>query len=188
LIHPEKLDWQNLSVQGIADYCATINTPENTQLFLAQFNSLVPDLQTALCSSLENHQVDQSISSHLISWSKTDPKDIQKLSSTLRALCQAQDKQTRQVFIQSVLNSAQGKEPNVLMLIAARHWQCLNNEQILIQYINLLANTDENTFAGLFSDLVQIPEVRHSMLSVLRWPEKSPQLTRSIGQLFGQAN
>lgn len=189
LIHPEKQDWQNVSVQGIADFCATINIPENTQLFLARFNSLVPEIQTALCSSLENHQVDKPITSHLINWSQTDPKDLQKLSSTLRALCQAQDKQTTQTFIQkNVLNSDQGKEPNVLMLIAARHWQCLNNEQILKQYINLLADTDEDMFAGLFSDLVQIPEVRNSMLSVLRWPEKSPQLTLSIGQLFGQAN
>jgi hypothetical protein len=188
LVSPKKQDWQSVSVQGIADFCATIKTAENTQLFLAQFTSLVPEMQTALCSSLENHQVDRPISSHLIGWSQTEPKDLQKLSSTLRALCQALDKKTIQAFILSVLNSDQGKEPNVLMLIAARHWQCLNHEKILKQYINLLADTDENTFVGLYSDLVQIPEIRHSMLGVLRWPEKSPQLTRSIGQLFGQSN
>ncbi len=46
---------------------------------------------------------------------------------------------------------------------------------------------ENEAFIGLYSDLVQIPEIRKPMLNVLRWPEKSPQLSQAIGRLFGQA-
>jgi hypothetical protein len=49
-----------------------------------------------------------------------------------------------------------------------------------------LAVCEYELFIGLYSDLVQIPEMREAMLGVLRWPEKSTQLTHAIGQLFGQ--
>ena len=57
---------------------------------------------------------------------------------------------------------------------------------ILTLYVELLAICEDQPFIGLYSDLVQIPEIREAMLGVLRWPEKSPQLTQAIGQLFGQ--
>ena len=67
-----------------------------------------------------------------------------------------------------------------------RHWQYLKESATLTLYVEQLAVCKDNVFIGLYSDLVQIPEIRENMLGVLRWPEKSPQLTLAIGQLFGQ--
>ncbi|MCF2948356.1 DUF3549 family protein [Paraglaciecola aquimarina] len=185
---PVKLAWQDVPVQGIADFCRTSNEPENTDLFVKQFNYIAPELQNALAISLENNQPNSTISSFLIDWYNGGETDIQRLTLVLRAISQATDTESVQGLILQILNSEIGQDAHILMLIAARHWQYLKNDKVLELYIELLANSEPNTFIGLFSDLVQIPSIRPSMLSILRWPEKSTSLTQAIGQLFGQTN
>ena len=63
------------------------------------------------------------------------------------------------------------------MLIAARHWQYLKESAILTLYVELLAICEDNVFIGLYSDSSANTRNKRSMLGVLRWPEKSPQLT-----------
>ncbi|WP_158967060.1 DUF3549 family protein [Paraglaciecola sp. L3A3] len=183
---PQKNDWQTIPVQGIADFCATISTVASSELFIKKFNDVAPEMQYALCASLENHQLNSTLCEHLITWCQQQDNNQNRLAATLRALCQGQEQQKIQEFLISVLMSPQGITLDILMLIAARHWTHLNNENLLKQYIQLLAEMGPETFIGLYSDLVQIPEIRETMLSILRWPEKSPQLTQAIGLLFGQ--
>ena len=186
LTSPELHDWRNVSLQGIADFTASLQQGTLKQLMLKQFATLAPDMQYALCASLENHPIDEDISTLLINWYKQDLQDEKRLHSVLRGVCQSQAKTAVNSLISSVLNSDIGQTSAVLMLIAARHWQYLKGSVILTQYVELLAICEEDTFIGLYSDLVQVPEIRETMLGVLRWPEKSPQLTQAIGLLFGQ--
>jgi hypothetical protein len=139
-----------------------------------------------LCASLENHSIDEDISTLLVNWYQQNVEDEKRLHSVLRGLCQSQAKAAVNSLISSVLTSKNGQTSAVLMLIAARHWQYLKESVILTLYVEILAICNNDTFIGLYSDLVQIPEIREDMLGVLRWPEKSPQLTQAIGQLFGQ--
>lgn len=186
LTNPEHLDWRNVSLQGIADFTASLQQNKHRLLLLKQFSSLAPDMQYALCASLENHKLDEEISTLLINWYHQDIEDEKRLHSVLRGLSQSQARAAVNSLISSVLNCTNGHKSSALMLIAARHWQTLNELTILTIYVELLADCDEDVFIGLYSDLVQIPEIRESMLGVLRWPKKSPQLTLAIGQLFGQ--
>jgi hypothetical protein len=186
LTHPERHDWRTLPLQGIADFTASLQHGQRRHLLLKQFSTLPPDMQYALCASLENHQIDEDISKLLINWYHQDVRDEKRLHSVLRGLCQSQDKTAVSSLISSVLNSSDGLKSSVLMLIAARHWQYLKESAILSIYVELLAVCEDTPFIGLYSDLVQIPEVREAMLGVLRWPQKSTQLTHAIGQLFGQ--
>ena len=186
LTHPERHDWRTLPLQGIADFTASLQHGQRRHLLLKQFSTLPPDMQYALCASLENHQIDEDISKLLINWYHQDVRDEKRLHSVLRGLCQSQDKTAVISLISSVLNSSNGLKSSVLMLIAARHWQYLKESAILSIYVELLAVCEDTPFIGLYSDLVQIPEVREAMLGVLRWPQKSTQLTHAIGQLFGQ--
>ncbi|WP_293747888.1 DUF3549 family protein [uncultured Paraglaciecola sp.] len=183
---PEHQDWRTIPMQGIADFAASIQQGNRKQLLLKQFLALAPDMQHALCSSLENHSIDEDISALLITWYQQDVKDEKRLHSVLRGVCQSQAKAAVNSLIFSVLNSKKGQTGLTLMLIAARHWQYLKESANLTLYVEQLAVCKDNVFIGLYSDLVQIPEIRESMLGVLRWPEKSPQLTLAIGQLFGQ--
>lgn len=186
LTTPEQHDWRAIPLQGIADFTASLQHAPLKQLMLRQFLTLEPDMQYALCTSLENHPIDEDISTLLVNWYQQDIQDEKRLHSVLRGLCQSQTKTAVHSLLHSVLNSANGQTSAVLMLIAARHWQYLKGSTIIPIYIELLANCEGDVFIGLYSDLVQIPEIREVMLEVLRWPEKSPQLTQAIGQLFGQ--
>jgi hypothetical protein len=186
LTHPERQDWRTVPLQGIADFTASIKQADRKHLLLKQFSTLAPDMQHALCASLENHPIDEDISSLLINWYHQDVEDEKRLHSVLRGLCQSQAKAAVNSLISSVLFCASGQTSAVLMLIAARHWQYLKESEILTLYVELLAICEDQPFIGLYSDLVQIPEIREAMLGVLRWPEKSPKLTQAIGQLFGQ--
>jgi hypothetical protein len=186
LTHPEKHDWRTISLQGIADFVASLHQEERRQLLLRQFFNLASDMQYAICASLENHRIDEDVSTLLIDWYHHDVQNEKRLHSVLRGLCQCQSKTAVNSLISLILNSKNGKSSAVLMLIAARHWQSMKDQTILTLYVELLATCEEGIFIGLYSDLVQIPEIRETMLGVLRWPEKSPQLTQAIGQLFGQ--
>ncbi|WP_299074149.1 DUF3549 family protein [uncultured Paraglaciecola sp.] len=183
---PEQHDWRTIPLQGIADFTASLDQNRLKQLFLKQFSTLAPDMQYALCTSFENHQIDEQVSQLLIDWYQQDPQDEKRLHSVLRGLTQSQIQGAVEHLVSSVLNHAHGNSSATLMLIAARHWQHLQHPSILSLYMELLANSDHDLFSGLYPDLVQIPALREDMLKVLRWPEKSPKLTQAIGQLFGQ--
>lgn len=182
---PEQHDWRTLSIQGIADFCAQIPQAEHQDLLMANFSQLATEMQTALCTSFENHVIPEKISHLLIDWATINP-NLAKIQSALRALSQAGNKAAVQAFIHQLLNNSMMPEPNILMLIGARHWHVLNESELLSLFINHLAECDHELFVGLYSDLVQIPEIRDSLLGVLRWPEKSHNLTQAIGVLFGQ--
>jgi hypothetical protein len=186
LTSPKKIDWKTISLQGIADFTASLQHEKPKALLLKQFFKLAPDMQHAVCASLENHPVDEDISLMLIDWYQQNTQDELRLNSVLRGLCQSQTESKVKLFVSSILDSEHGQQSIVLMLIAARHWRCLNDTNILNVYIEKLANCQQGSFIGLFPDLVQIPNIRANMLEVLRWPDKSPQLTQAIGQLFGQ--
>jgi len=186
LTSPERQDWRAVSLQGIADFTASLQQDRCKRLLLKQFLALAPDMQYALCASLENHQINEEISALLINWYHQDIQDEKRLHSVLRGLCQSQDTKAVKSLLSSVLNGANGQTSVALMLIAARHWQYMQDSDILTSYVELLATCEDGSFSGLYPDLVQIPEIRETMLDVLRWPEKSLPLTRAIGQLFGQ--
>ncbi|MDU0356089.1 DUF3549 family protein [Paraglaciecola aquimarina] len=186
LEQPKEHDWKNLAIQGVADFCATISTSDSTELLINTFNDLAPEIQNALCSSLENHEVNSKLCMQLIDWQQEKTNDLQRLAATLRGLCQGVDKPAITSFLHQVLTSSQSEKLDILILIAARHWSYLNDQSILKMFIQRLADSGSDTFVSLYSDLVQIPEIRVSMLSILRWPDKSPQLTQAIGLLFGQ--
>ncbi len=186
LMDPKRHDWRAIPLQGIANFTASLQHMKSKHLLLTQFSILAPDMQYALCASLENHQIDEKISSVLVNWYHQDTNDEKRLHSVLRGLCQSKARVVVNSFISLILSSANGQTSTGLMLIAARHWLCMKEPAILALFVEQLAACEDQTFIGLYSDLVQIPEIRKPMLEVLRWPEKSPQLNQAIGQLFGQ--
>ncbi|MFT2091618.1 DUF3549 family protein [Paraglaciecola sp. 2405UD69-4] len=183
---PAQQDWRDIPLQGITDFCASLNNPNTQEIFLSNFQHLAQQLQIALCSSLENHPVNAKLSEFIINWAQQESNNLDKLQSSLRALSQSQDSKSLHAFILCVLKSEAGENPTILMLIAARHWKALVNQDILTIFIEGLAKCAPEYFGGLYADLVQIPEIRQVMLSVLRWPDKSPNLTTAIGKVFGQ--
>ncbi len=181
---PQAHDWQNVALQGIADIAASVRRREGAQLITENITKVAPQVQQALMSSLENYALDKDTSQCLIDHAQQRFNEPQQIQWTLRALSQSVANTVVNSFIQRVLDSQHGKTPEIMLLIAARHWPCLQNEQILRQYINQLADIDIELCADLYSDLVQIPSIRPTMLSVIRWQDKTPAVTQMVGHLF----
>ncbi|MGJ8682821.1 DUF3549 family protein, partial [Paraglaciecola sp.] len=128
---PQNQDWQNIPLQGIADFCAVINTKENTQLFIEAFKHIAPEMQKASCSSLENNLINDELCAYLIDYYHNEDKNLLILTSVLRAISQSQNKSQTTTFILQLLNSTIAQDVNVLTIIPARHRQLLNEEAIL---------------------------------------------------------
>ena len=183
---PHSQNWQTLTLQEIADFCAQIQRPAHSQLLVEHFETLAPELQKALCTSLENNTPPKALIDTLLAWQTKAPTCLVRAELTLRGTSQSPQSSNIKACLINLLKSDLSKEPNVLILISARHWLYLNDADVLALYVQALAEQDGQLFAGLFPDLVQIPAIRNTMLSVLRWPEKSQALTKAIGHLFGQ--
>lgn len=186
--HPKQQDWQQVPLQGIADIAALIHQEDTVTLIINSFNDLAAPVRTHLLASLENYTVEERLSHFIIDWCMAHFQQDTQLQHGLRALSQSTDKVPVKTLLTKVLQSEHGSNVNTMVLIAARHWQYCSDKDFLALYINQLAELDSELFISLYADLVQIPCIRPDILAVLRWPEKSPKLTRIIGQIFsGQA-
>ncbi|MFT5312184.1 MAG: hypothetical protein ACI8Z9_000661 [Paraglaciecola sp.] len=181
---PKQMDWRQVPLQGITDIGALARQKDTVNLLVDNFSMLAEDVQTSLCASLENHIIESKLSQCIHTWLMQDFKDVKRLQSGLRALSQSTARQLVRAMILKVLNSQHSERQDMFILLAARHWQQLNDEEVLILFINKLAEVDTELFINLYTDLVQLPTMRQQMLNVLRWPKKSARLTAAIGQLF----
>jgi hypothetical protein len=182
----EPLDWRQVPLQGIADIGALARQKETVNLLVDKFSLLAEDVQTSLCASLENQVIERRLTQCIHAWLMDDFNDVKRLQSSLRAFSQSTAKNLVRELILKTLNSEHGLDQNILILLAARHWQQLNDEAVLTLFINKLAEFGSELFIHLYADLVQIPTLRQNMLSILRWPQKSVPLTTAIGELFSE--
>lgn len=184
LLSPQNTNWQQISLQGIADLSAKINQEPVKSLLIQQFPHLAYEVQIALCEVLENHPVNAALSKVLIKQWYKQATQQNYLLAMLRALSQCDDAELVKALLIDILGQDQLISDNLLVLIAARHWQRLADEQLIKLFIHRLSHAEVDLFVGLFGDLVQIPDCRELMLKVLRWPEKEPALVNRIETLF----
>lgn len=188
LQNPQIVEWQTLSVQGIADVLAFIQQDGTEDTFIQQFKNFAPQVQLAFCHSFENHVISPECSAMLLAWWHEAPFEQTRLTALLRALSQSNEHAQLRALIQQVLENGDWLSQNVLILLAARHWQSLHDIELMSAYIHKLAETDTELFGSLFRDLVQIPDTRAKMLAILRWPDKPVSLANAIGKLFMSQN
>jgi hypothetical protein len=184
LAHPQAYNWQEIALQGIADVAASVRRKDGALLITAHLFETAPQVQQALMSSLENYPLDKNVSQQLIDNAEQHFTDLPLIQWTLRALSQSVASMVVKGFINKILDSQHNTAPEIMLLIAARHWQYLKDDKILRPYIERLALIDIELCADLYSDLVRIPDIRPTMLNVIRWQDKSPALTQVIGHLF----
>jgi hypothetical protein len=182
--HPKQQDWQQVPLQGIADIAALVQQKDTVSLLINSFNDLASPVRIHLLASLENHIVEKRLSHFIIDWCIANFHQDTQLQHGLRALSQSTDKVAVKDLLTKVLQSEHGSDVNTMVLIAARHWQYFGDADFLALYINQLAELDSELFISLYADLVQIPSIRPCLLAMIRWPDKSPALTRIVGRIF----
>ena len=177
--------WEQLALQGISDW-VVFTEPAKRDALLGEVLTQLPDtLQAHILQSLENQVIGEPLSSSVANWIRLQ-QEPRKIATGLRALCGVSDTPSVEALLDELLHAPQGKEVDVLVVIAGRLWPALTDKATLSQYLANVAHasSDFELFRGLFSDLVQIPLLRDQILQVLRDPHKDEILNAAIGAVF----
>jgi len=76
----------------------------------------------------------------------------------------------------TVMNSRQGKDEQVLGAITARCWHWLEDDQMVHLYMDRLADASAESFSACLSDLMFIPNLREKLLATVRSPQRPDKL------------
>ena len=176
-------EWQNIGVQGLADFSARINNPDNQQALLNALPNLPSQVFNVLSSALENEVFDHKIIERLISKFKQSTDSIEQ-QNTLRALAGNASHSLVKTFVENLLAQSE-VDIDLLIIVSGRLWQSLDSPALTMRYLTLIAQTNnDDLFAAIFKDMVSIPLLRPHVLGCLRSPERPEKLAEAIGGLF----
>lgn len=181
-LHGRHNDWQSLSVQGIADLAAEIGGGKLDELITTRFGQLASPVTIALLHALENYPISSALSDFLI---QQVTRDKTLALSVLRAIRQSEQEAKIHTFIVTLLNDEDICQSDLLQVVAGRHWLKLKHPTLRDKVMIKAAET--GLFSPLFQDLVQIPDLRESMLELLRNPDNPPLVSQAIGEIFSSS-
>lgn len=186
LSQPESADWQDIPIQGIADLATQIDRPEIESLLHKHFNALAEPVKFALLTSIENQPLNTKTAEIIKHYLLNNPSNPIIWQQGLRALGQSTCKEMVEELLNQVFTSELATDQNLLSVISGRLWHYLITPHVLHAFLNAVAHCDRSSalFVAIYRDLVQVPAMRLNMLEMLRWPDKSPELTRCVGKLF----
>ena len=179
--------WTFVGFQGIADICARLPQDNNEALLASALPNLPTPAFEALCQCLEHETIGDTLAAALLQKLEQllahNETDAGITSYCLRALC---DSSQGLVAIESVMSHACATHPDILAAIAGRCWNTINNEQLMLQYLENLAQCAEGQdfFTAIVVDLINIPGLQQPIHQSMRNPNRSTVLAKSIGGMF----
>jgi hypothetical protein len=106
------------------------------------------------------------------------------LASLCRGISMTKSSSTRDQLLNSILQSPHANQPEVFGAIAARCWEWLHNPQHASLYLEKLSLSDQETFNHCLTDLLFIPGLRDTLLSVIRNPSRSDKLAQTFNNMM----
>ena len=183
-------DWEDVGLQGIADFTARLEKQDNAQP-LAQNIHQFPDIPySALCRCLENETLDHKLTSAILQralpLADEEDSDSITLSASIRAIGNTQAPAMRAQLIKAALEGPHGQNTEVLTVIAARAWEALEDPELLKLYLEKLATcpAGEEAFIKIVRDLIFVPGLRTLIIAQFRNPDRSEALANAIGMLM----
>ncbi|MDT0582723.1 DUF3549 family protein [Brumicola blandensis] len=185
---PSVLPWEELALQDIADLAVHIERKDIEQALHNNLDKLPFQVLTALCSSFENIRIDAALTDRLIQlFENAEFAEIQHM--VLRGLKNSIARDLVKQFLHELI--AQG-EPDVecLVIIAGRHFRQLSDDSLLVDYLVKVIESDPalQLFRGIYTDLVQVPETRFALLSLMRRNDLPEPLAQAIATLYENAS
>ena len=179
--------WQELSIQGIADYCCRLDAGSNQAELIAILPNLSVQILSVLGACLEHQVIGLPLTQAIISTlnQRLEEGDKESAFYLLRALAGSKSVAVVETEIQTMLESELVSDISLFIVLAGRFWSYFNNKEIMhLLFDKLASNHDQELFNGIFSDLVAVPEVRLQVLSLLRDPTRPESVSRAIGGIF----
>ncbi|MCL1073592.1 DUF3549 family protein [Shewanella dokdonensis] len=171
--------WQAVGLQGLADICARADLLDHPAMLLNAIASTAKEVQIALCQLLEHITISPQLAQHITQALPQQEDAVQ--AYFLRALASQPQYCIRAI---TSIASQQKLSQECLLAIAARCWLVLKQAPCRKIFLESLALQTQDFFNGIFADIVAIPAIRPLLLSELRNPDRSVQLSAAIGGLF----
>lgn len=164
-------NWQTVGLQGITDMCARLEHNQNGVAIRKALKKLPSEPLYATLGALEHTPLPEKLAQRIqeIAENETSSSepDLFLLSALVRALSGAPEAVSASV-IKAILASPRLSHQEVLIGLAGRSWQSLQDPVIAEQFLLRLAQTGNQTlFNQLFADLVMIPTLRMVFLPLL---------------------
>ena len=178
--------WQQLGLQGIADFAIRLSD-KNEQNLIDAFDKLPPEVINSLASTLEHSDISVKMTETLHQALKNAiaENDTGKIINLIRMMSNTKSLGILQQAIDELFAAKNVLNLDVVLTVTGRCWHTL--EAHLVTLMEYLAKHQEQAvFAGIFSDLVAIPSLRPHMLAMIRMENRSVELSHAIGKLFQQ--
>jgi len=175
--------WQHIGFQGLADVCVRMALFDHQQELINILPTAPIEVQAAICECLEHLTLTQPLVDAVFARFQQAP--IEYKGVFLKALASHQP--FSQEAIES-LNKQNQLDDAMLITIAARNWNALKDDTTRKIFLEALAKQSQSFFNQVFADIVAIPSLRNALLTDLRNPERSAQLSLAIGGLFKAAS
>ncbi|MBF7072262.1 DUF3549 family protein [Glaciecola sp. MH2013] len=181
---PSIQTWEDLALQDIADLAVNIDRKDIEHAIHKNLTSLPVQVLTALCSSFENIEIDTVLSDKLISlFEGARYAEIQHMA--LRGLKRSKNSQQVTQFLHELIERGH-PDTECLVIIAGRHYRLLAQESLLRSYLLKVIEHDSSyeLFKGIYSDLVQVPDTRFALLTLMRQNDLPTPLSEAIASLY----
>ncbi|MFT5276747.1 MAG: hypothetical protein ACI97K_001692 [Glaciecola sp.] len=188
LKNPKTTNWQDLALQDISDLAAHIKRKDIAHAVNKNLAQLPVQVLTALCSSFENNVYGQELTSSLIQlYQSAAHAEIQHM--VLRGLKGSDCEDQVRGFLFDLLQAGQ-PDVECLVVIAGRHFSLLNDERLLVVYLTKLIELDASyqLFKGVYTDLVQVPETRIGLLTLMHKSDLPKPIARGFASLYQQVS
>jgi len=184
-------DWQSLGFQGIADLVVRHQNGNNSKI-LTKSIPLLPDVPfEVLCTCLESIEPDHKLYEALcLRAEQTLAKgtaNANHIAALTRGLSNGPNGARKMALIKQIVTSEYALEPEVIIAVATRCHECLQDPAILAIFLEKLAigKGGQNGVSRILSDLMFMPALRALILMQFRNEDRSPELTTAIGEMFG---
>lgn len=192
----ENEDWRQLGLQGIHDVIARLHQDQPTQqAVVTHFGEYPAPLQQAVAVALEHQQLasesyqvlERQLAAKIPDLSDNNAEQTIAVINLLRA----QAGNHSPAFLQQVTDLLQQQggalNADILIVIAGRLYAQLQQPGLLEPYLVAVAQQqDPALFAGLFSDLVSLPDLRLQMLPLLQRNDLPQVLFQALQTMRGQ--
>lgn len=183
LRQPENgIDWQQIGLQGLHDCAARLEQlPELSKAIATHFPHYPSAVRQPLAIALEQQSLTPPVRDALLQ--NLDSSNAQLCTDSLRALASASAHPRVQKAVNKLVPNANADQ---LVVIAARLWPVLCEEQNLLRYLDAIAELDNSLFDALFQDIIALPDIRPLLLSIIAQQKQSAAVNEALNRLKQQ--
>jgi hypothetical protein len=185
--------WQNLALQGLADFVIRIDQGDNEMRLAQRLAELPKGMETLLLELLEHSRYSDSLTSALHERFSATLADANcnaiRVALLLRALSPSNLDAALKSQLLELLQRPQGGHPEVLSALATRCENWLMDSQLLHAFLEALARGEAGQlgFSRILVDLMFLPVHRVLILQALRNEGNSEVLKSATAAMFGSA-